>query len=154
MPGAETHTTIGFFVGVILIALTHYFLGWFCIAATLSCAKSLFICLMIILLYAILPDCDHPISTITWSFIGLAIIGLGVGWYLGNNLLMIFSFGLIALTFVCAQWFPHRGFIHSITAGLIFSIPIYFLLSLPSALLAFACYYSHLASDGELLKFW
>jgi len=101
-----------------------------------------------------LSDIDHPISTVTWFFIGISIIGMIVGWYLKNDLLLAAFFGLLVFTYFCAHFVPHRGPIHSIPAGILFSIPIYFIFGLPEALLGFICFYSHLCSDGEWFKFF
>ena len=153
MPGANTHSTIGVLVGILFIAATHYFFGWFCVNL-LVCGLTPFIYLAIILLYCLLPDVDHPISTITWFFIGMALTFLVYGFYIGEDPIIFFAICLLAFTFICAQWFSHRGPIHSIPAGLILSAPLYYIFGWPHAFLEFVCFYSHLASDGEWLKFW
>jgi membrane-bound metal-dependent hydrolase YbcI (DUF457 family) len=47
----------------------------------------------------------------------------------------------------------HRGFMHSITAGVIMSIPLWFLFhSISLCLIAYAAWHSHLIGDGFLFK--
>jgi membrane-bound metal-dependent hydrolase YbcI (DUF457 family) len=119
-----------------------------------------FILLGISAFYSILPDIDHKNSTITWFFIGVSVLGMCYGFYkifvafstfsLG---VAIFSFFILVLTFVCAYFFKHRGFIHSIGVGFVFCLPVWFLFeSKIFFVVSFVSWYSHLMGDGFLWK--
>ena len=140
------HLLVGYSVGLIFLAVMNLTLGWFS-----KDILSLVIYSLVIGLYCLLPDVDHPISTITWLFVGASVIGLAYGFFFDMNI-VYYSFGLLCFTFICAQLFSHRGFIHSITFCTLASIPLFFIFGLPVACLGLASAYSHLAADGEWLK--
>jgi hypothetical protein len=141
------HVFIGGALGIILILLTHFYLDWF--PFTLL---NVGLMIGIIYVYSLISDCDLKNSTITWTFIPISIISLIAGYFLNNNLFLIFGIGLITVTFLAAQFLPHRGFTHSILFGVLVSLPwIYF--HWHYSLLAFLCFYSHLAADEEWFKF-
>ena len=142
------HLIIGVVVGVILILLTHYFLHWFDLSGF-----NFLILIFIIYIYSLLADIDHKNSTITWTFLFIAGIGIIYGMIIENNLYTLISVGLLVVTLLIAQFLPHRGFTHSILFGLLVSLP-WIYLSYEYALLAFLCYYSHLAADEEWFKFY
>lgn len=109
--------------------------------------------LVIIFIYSLLADCDHKSSKITWWFIGIGIIGMIYAGIMKERNLMIISTIFIALTYVAAEWLPHRGPTHTLWFALLASIPPYFFLGVPGSLLAFIVYLSHLLVDDEF-KIW
>jgi hypothetical protein len=103
--------------------------------------------------YSLLPDIDHPISTITWHFLGIGIIGLVASFFVYGQALLFFSIGLLILTFLCAQFAGHRGPIHTVWAGAIFALPVYFIFGdWRLIFIAWIAFYSHLVADGYLFK--
>jgi len=140
------HLFLGGALGIILILLTHYFFHWFTINL-----ETIAIMGLIIYIYSLISDLDLKNSTITWTFIPIGIIAIVIGYFLHNNLFLIGGICLLVVTFLAAQFFPHRGFTHSIIFGLCVSLPwIYF--SWNYSILAFVCYYSHLLGDSEGFK--
>ena len=141
------HLITGFTVGILFIVITNIWLKWFS-----KDIKSVVIYATVILIYCLIPDLDSKSSTIVWLFIPLSIIGMGYGYYVSNKIIMIAFFTLLVVTFVSAAWMPHRGFIHSMTFGILVSAPLLYFFNYQIALLAFVCFYSHLAADQEFLK--
>ena len=135
------HLFVGGALGIILILLTHYYLKWFEFNL-----YGLGLMVVIIYVYSLLSDGDSKSATIVWTFIPVGIIALILGYFLHNNTFLVFGIGLITITFLVAQFFPHRGFTHSILFGILVSLPwIYFYWQY--SILAFVCFYSHLVAD-------
>lgn len=153
----SNHITLaGIFV--LLFILLVGWMGFRFISFTLS---SVFAIVIITIFYSLLPDVDHKNSTITWWFFGIGVLGLVFGILelsLGFNIfspmkLLIFSTLLLAVTFVAVNVFDHRGFTHSIPAGLIAIIPLFFLLgNVAYCLIGYVAYHSHLIGDGYFIK--
>ena len=142
------HLFVGSVVAIFLIIITNYFFNLF----DLKDAYNILIIIGITYIYSLLADIDHRSSSITWTFLGIGIIGILVGAFANITVLLFFSIGLLVTTFVIAEFLPHRGFTHSITFGLLVSITwLYYAPEI--ALLAFLVYYSHLAADEEWVKF-
>jgi len=141
------HLFLGIVLGAILILLTHYYLGWFSFNNFIIIG----ILISIIYIYSLLSDVDSKSSTIVWTFIPLGLIISVAGYIMHNNLYLIGGIALIAITFIAAQFFPHRGFTHSILFGIAVSLP-WLYLSKEYAILAFLCFYSHLLADKEYFK--
>lgn len=140
------HLIIGSVLGIILILIT-YSHNWFNIDLL-----NLGIIIIIIYVYSLLADIDTKSGTIVWTFFGIGIISLIIGYTTKDNPILLFGIILIALTFLAAGFFPHRGFTHSILFGVLVSLPwIYY--SWHYSILAFICYYSHLVADQEYFKF-
>jgi len=142
----KEHLFLGTALGVILISLTHYFFNWF--EFNLINIGFMFV---IIYVYSLLSDVDTKAGTIVWTFIPLGLITIIYGYVYNNQIAFYGGVGLIAVTFLAAQFFPHRGFTHSILFGLCVSLP-WIYLSWNYSILAFLCFYSHLAADSEFLK--
>lgn len=140
------HLLVGFIVGILLILVTHFLLGWFELSLYLIVVYT-----AIIFIYSLLPDIDHRNSTITWIFIGLSIVGMLYGYFYNENIALFLSFILLALTFI-AGFVGHRGFIHSILFAIIVSFPLYYFFSYQVAILGAVCFYSHLVADKEYFK--
>lgn len=144
------HLLIGFITGFVYLIIANYFWGWY--SLNLFNINIWGIYMIIIFIYALLPDIDHKMSSITWLFIGLGIIGMIIAFVINDKIVMGISLGLIIMTYIAARYFPHRGPTHTIWFGALAVAPLYFLISLPAAVLGFIIYYSHLAADGEFFK--
>ena len=153
MSGFKKHLLIGFITIAILFIIIHSTTTWLPLSL-----QTLIMTVIITYIFSLLPDIDHRISTITWTFLGVGILGLlfGVTNMLYNffrdvpNLTIIISSAVfLLLVFLCAIFARHRGIIHTVRAGAIFAITPYILThSLILCILAFAAYYSHLCADG------
>lgn len=141
------HLFIGAALGAILIFITHFYLHWFDFNSLINIG----LLIVIIYIYSLLADIDTRASQIVWTFIPIGLVASIVGYTMNNNLYLLGGIGLIAITFIAAQFFPHRGFTHSILFGIAVSLP-WIYLSYPYVILAFVCFYSHLAADEEFLK--
>ena len=99
----------------------------------------------LILFYSILPDLDLANSKIrgiiTVTILVIALIAVLM------EIKMLALGILVALILI--QFLEHRKFIHSVLAGLLFSLP-FVLYSLPLAIFAMISYMSHLLLDGEV----
>ena len=107
------------------------------------------------IVYSVLPDIDiRTSSTFKWYVVLAAIfiiycftIPATITWF-G---LKAKYFGIIALVFLAIlQFFHHREFFHSIAAGIILALPLYFLLGKYVFIGAVASFYLHLFLDDEL----
>jgi hypothetical protein len=143
----SAHLFVGVAFGVILILLTHYYLDWFDFKSLSS------ICLMMIIIYiySLIEDIDTKSSAIVYTFIPIGLIMMFVGYSINIKVYMFIGFGLILVTFFCAQFLPHRGFTHSILFGVLVSVP-WIYLSYEYSILAFLCFYSHLMLDKIFFK--
>jgi len=151
------HWILGIIISVLFILL----LGWLDIDFVHFSFFSVIIMLGIIVIYSILPDMDHESGTITWWFIGTATFGVLFGVfemifhknYIPVLNVFIFSAMLLVLTFVATNFLEHRGIVHSIPAGIIFVIPLWFLFyDISYCILAYINFHSHLLGDGYLFK--
>jgi len=125
-------------------------------------AKSIIVMVAIIFLYSLLPDIDHKNSTITWLFIGFSIIGLIWGLlvllmkqdYTRGLMLIVLGVTFLIAIYVCANYFKHRGFIHSLIVGLLAVLPLVFIFffQVQYVIVGFISWYSHLLGDGFLFK--
>ena len=140
------HLLFGFLFGILFIIIAHYLLKVF----PISIEQAITLC-SIIFVYSLLPDTDHRNSIISFIFVGLGILGLGIGYYLNNNLINISSFILLVLTYI-AWLVGHRQFVHSILFGILVSLPLIYFLGYEFAILSFIAFYSHLFADKEYFK--
>jgi predicted MFS family arabinose efflux permease len=149
------HTLIGFIAAAIVVLLTHLIWGWFNI--DIRTAISL---VVITYIFSLLPDIDHRISQITWLFLGIGIAGILTSvinsYYSfipnGYNI-MIPSIVLLVLTFICAKYAKHRGIIHTLRIGAIFSALVYFIVpDWRLCIIAMIAYQSHLMADGYAFR--
>jgi len=153
----RSHIIFAILLSFIFIYLTIY-LG---IARLDFTWASVAIITLLIVFYCLLPDIDHKSSTITWWFFGVGILGLVfaiIELLLGIEkisplTIIILSTILLSATFIAVNFFEHRGFTHSIPAGIIAILPLYFVFhSLIYCFVAFVAFYSHLLGDGYVLK--
>lgn len=142
------HLAVGFIVGILFLFIMSKTLGWFEIMDYRAWIGYLAICLI----YSLLADIDHKMSTITWFFIGAGVVGVIAAYTMNNKILMLISVLLLGLTYIAAQFFPHRGPTHTIWFAALTTVPIYLLLGWQEMILAFIVYYSHLVADGEFFK--
>jgi len=135
----KTHFQSGF---LILILAVVFYLN------DLIDLGSLLISIPIILIFSVLADVDSYSSKIRTLILvsGLILIFLTIylDVYSGAYLLI----GI--LIFLALQ--RHRGFLHTVIAALIFSIPIFLILGFYISLLSFSAYSLHLIID-KILKF-
>jgi len=142
------HLFVGIILGAILILATHFYLHWF----DFTELTSIGLMILIIYVYSLLADIDTKSGAIVWTFIPIGLIASITGYLIHNNLFLISGIGLIGVTFIAAQFFPHRGFTHSILFGVAASL-LWIYISYEYSILAFICFYSHLAADGIWGKF-
>ncbi len=153
----RNHIWFGFAVCFSLILLMG-FLGWNWFYFS---ASSVIIMACLIVFYSLLPDIDHKNSTITWWFFGIGVLGLLAGIIelifkidrINSITLLLFSTGLLVFTFVSANFFEHRGIIHSVPVGILAILPVWFLFHVSGyCIIAYAAWHSHLLGDGYLFK--
>ena len=150
---AKEHLTVGVIVSI-LVAVALLFLGYLPLNI-----PNLIIVFIIAVLFCLLPDIDHPISTITYFFFGTGIIGmlLAIGddkFSLGLPYMTFMLYGSLALlvtTFIFAKFVKHRGFVHTIWFGALCATLLYLVTGQwQHSVIAFFSFYSHLAAD----KLW
>lgn len=148
---------MGFAVSILFILI----LGWLNLNFVTLSFSSLVIMLGIIFVYSILPDIDHESGTITWWFIGFATFGILFGIfelvfkknYINPLTVLIISAGFLVVTFVATNFLEHRGIVHSVPAGIIFTLPLWFLFyDISYCILAYINWHSHLIGDGYIFK--
>lgn len=149
------------YLAAIFVFLFILVLGWLNLNWLSFTISSVFSIVLITVFYSLLPDIDHKNSTITWWFFGIGLAGLvfgilemvfGLDFFSPMKLLVLSTLLLVA-TFVSVNFFDHRGFTHSISAGLIAIIPLLFIFgNLSYCLIGYVAYHSHLIGDGYFLK--
>jgi hypothetical protein len=151
------HIILGALLGFAFVFLTIYFgLKWFEINLL-----SILLMTAIIVVYSLLPDLDHKSSTITHWFFGVGILGLVYG--LAGLLLSIRLFNPIVvlvgstafliITYIAANFLPHRGKIHTVQTGIALAAGLWFLFnSAAYCALAYVAWHSHLFGDGYFFK--
>ncbi len=109
------------------------------------------IILPIVFIFSILPDIDlenAKITTLSYFF-GITFNLVVVFLYFFN--LIDFKYVLYVAIFLFVINFfvrmPHRGFPHSLTSALLFSLPLWWIFSWQIALIGFVSYWSHLWLD-------
>ena len=151
----NAHLVVGFITVAIAVLLSHWLCGWFNIDI-----RTIVSLVCITYIFSLLPDIDHKMSKITWFFLGIGITGILISaidmYYsfipIGYNI-MIPSIVLLVLTFVCAKYAKHRGIIHTLKVGMIFSALVYFIIpDWRFCIIAMLAYQSHLMADGYLFK--
>jgi hypothetical protein len=138
MPGNSVHVMVALLVFVACL----YFSGWW----------SALVYLPIVGLYALLPDLDSGISSaakIVRQFTLFAFLLGGLAYYFFQNFAVGCFAGFALIVLIAQSVSHHRGWVHTLVAGLFLSLPLlylgwgYFL----SGLYGYA---SHLALDGCL----
>jgi len=144
MSGYKIHIlSYGIFISFLLTTLHYYF------ELRIS-VTTLVIGMSIGILYSILPDIDAKRSKIRQLFMGIFL--LCVVFYLLYADLILGLIVLILAFFLLVTFFiKHRGFFHTLTAGILFSMPL-FLIDPWFSFFAFLGFLSHLAIDGKLFS--
>lgn len=151
MSDYKTHLLVGSLLVAILTTILYFTTNLIILDS-----KTLIMIVMIAYIFPLLPDLDTRASTIVWSFLGIGIFGISITilnnyYHFLNNgsTILISSIILLILTFICAKYAGHRGPIHTIRAGIIFSALSWFITTnITLCFIAFAGYYSHLVMDG------
>ena len=151
----NAHLVIGMITVLVVVLLTHWLLGWFNMDI-----KTIISLICITYIFSLLPDIDHKMSTATWLFLGIGIVGIVISllntqYHFSSylNRLMIPSIAILVLTFLAAKYAGHRKFIHTVWFGAILSSLIY--LIIPEwrfCVIAMIAYQSHLMADGYMFK--
>lgn len=151
------HWILGVIASIIFILI----LGWLNLDLINLSFVSILVISGIIIIYSILPDIDHESGTITWWFIGTATFGVLFGIfelifhksYVNPLAILIISAGFLVVTFIATNFLEHRGIVHSVPAGIIFTLPLWFLFgNIGYCILAYINWHSHLLGDGYLFK--
>jgi len=149
------HFILGIVMGLFLIFITDLLgAGWYVFSL-----KSIIIMSVIVLFYSILPDMDHPAGTMTWWFLGVGILGLTIGviqlvFRIGDfKGLFVVSTLFLIVVFISGKVLKHRGFIHTIQAGILSVIPLWYIFNdFSYCVLGYVAWHSHLMGDGYLWK--
>jgi membrane-bound metal-dependent hydrolase YbcI (DUF457 family) len=147
--------------GAIFVVALIFILGCFGINWISFSVSSIFSIAVVTIFYSLFPDIDHKNSTITWWFFGIGVVGIVLGIleiayglnFISPIKLMSLSCLLLVFTYLAATLFDHRGFIHSISAGLIAAFPLLFIFhSFAYYIIGYVAWHSHLIGDGYLIK--
>ena len=142
MPGYKEHMIIGM-IFVFGFLLFNYAFGWFNIAYTL---ENMAVLMVVSLFYSLLPDYDISSSKISAVITLICVFGIIFSFMFGETLLGIF----LAVVLLVPHIFKHRGFLHSIMAGVLLSLPMWLIAGMGVFLCCFIAYFSHLLADGEI----
>ena len=142
------HLIFGIILGSIFILIMNNISDWFSFSLL-----NIILYVLIICLFALIPDIDHKIGKLTWIFLGLGIVGLIYGIFWDYKILII-SIIFLALTFLCATQLEHRGITHGLLFGGLIALPLWFYFGLPEFLLAIISFQSHIWGDGYLFRLW
>ena len=140
------HLVLGTLMGLIFMLVMRYF-NWF----TVLDLHSVCLIAVIFYIYSLFADVDLKNSTITWTFIPIGLVMAIFGYLQTNSMFLVCGLALIAITYLAAEFMPHRGFTHSIVFGVLVSLP-WLWVSYQLSFLAFVCFYSHLVADELWLK--
>jgi len=141
------HIILGLIIGFIFVFLMNYSIGWYSFGLV-----SILTYFAIISLFSILPDIDMPQSKISYIFITVAVIGIVISVYPLRYPMLITFVALLVLTYIFGHVCSHRGVIHSILIGLVFSLPVLWILNFQAFILTFFSYWLHLLFDGIPFK--
>jgi len=142
MPGYKTHIIFGL---IISIGFGFLMSGYLDLDFFNFSLIELFFSIPVVLVYSLLPDIDLHSSKISHLFRGLALLFVLLAIIFD---LKKFSITIIAVLIIM-EFLKHRKFIHSITAGLILSLPLIYFSPILS-IFAFIAYLSHLLLDRNL----
>jgi len=141
MSGYRVHiTAYSIFISV-LLAILYYFFDPEISATTLVIGFSIGV------LYSILPDIDVKGSKIRQLLAGVFLLS-SVFYLLYPDPVLGLMGIILAFFLLVAPFIKHRGFFHTITAGILFSTPL-LLIDPWFPFFALLGFLSHLAVDGE-----
>ncbi len=144
MSGYKTHILSYCIFISILLAILYYFFDPGISATTLVIGIS------IGLFYSILPDIDAKRSKIRQLFMGIFILSL-ILYVIYPRFILALITGILAFFLFLTFFIRHRGFFHTLTAAILFSIPL-FIIDPWFSFFAFLGFLSHLAVDGKLFS--
>lgn len=148
MPGYKVHLIIGFITAAVALFGLNYFQDHIPFISTEISGLNWAILVLIVFLYAQLPDIDADASKINkiWNTSAgiLAILAIVFDKYKWAAVFAIASI-------VVLEWVQHRGFTHDLWFGALLSAPIALYNPL-FAIVAFIVYISHLIADGQFGK--
>lgn len=139
MAGYIIHSIIGVIIGAIVFFLLQLF-------KFLPATKvNILLAFLFAVVYSILADIDYKSSLIrrTMRFCLLALVGIYI--FLKEGMMAV----VLLIVLMLPTVFNHRGFIHSIVAGILFSLPLLFI-GWQFCIIGFFCYLSHLVVDGPV----
>lgn len=147
MPGYKTHAIVYLILAFAIYTLLHR------LELVSQSLVSMWLGLVVGLVYSLLPDIDMPSSKIRkkleQAFLGLTVVMLLLYVMLLRDMVLVYvslalAVGLLAL------WFArHRGRFHTLGAAVLFSLPLG-LVDPICMLFGFTGYLSHLLIDREL----
>ena len=143
----KSHVFLSLIFGFAFFTFMHFKFGWYSLGWS-----NVLICIFLISFFSILPDIDMPQSKISYIFITVAVIGIVISVYPLRYPMLITFVALLVLTYIFGHVCSHRGVIHSILIGLVFSLPVLWILNLQAFILAFFSYWLHLLFDGIPFK--
>ncbi len=146
MGGYKTH--IGAYVGFIffLLGVLYYFFGF------MPLPETLLVGFVVGLLYSVFPDIDARKSKIRGLFV-LAFLFFFVFFLFYSDIVFGVVAGVLGFFLAASMWSGHRGFFHTLSAAVLFSVPLYFV-DPYFFLFAFMGFLTHLAVDGKLFSFF
>lgn len=142
MPNFQKHLLSGIILGSILVLLF----------------KDL-VYLLVAMVFATLPDLDigtsiparvYAISASVYAIYMLIIPQTFYKIIFGYDVPQRYFAIPPLLGLIILQFVNHREWLHSISAGFIFSLPLWFFFNIWTALIGFSAFLLHLALDGEL----
>lgn len=144
----RAHLISGFILVVIFLAL-NYFFHFIDIAIDLNI---IIISCALIMFYSLLPDIDIGNSKIT-AFTSLFILGIILLALLLTVIPLAIFFVIVLILIWIIPLFGHRNHTHSISAAVLLTLPILFIINLQAFVISFIAYMSHLLADMEI-KLW
>lgn len=142
MAGYIIHSIVGLITGAVCFFLLN-------VLDFIEPTKTnILIAILYCIAYSLLPDIDYKNSIMktTMRFFLISLIALYIFLHEG--------YFVVVLVFILLfpSLFRHRGFIHSITAGVLFSLPLLFI-GWQFCIIGFFSFLSHLMVDGKVRVF-
>jgi len=155
MDSWKDHLKFGLYFEVPFILIMLLWQGWFLDVTLIS----IFQILILILISPMLPDIDHRQGklrdNITAIALLLSLIGVIGSYFYDTKSIIYFGVYLASSVFFISYIVKHRGFVHSISMCILYSIGVYlFTKELSFASLALLGFYTHLLADKLPFKFW
>ncbi len=152
MPNWKTHLLVGFIISIIAFMLMQKY------GLTFN-YLDIPIAIILVAFFSIFADIDTEESKIK-NIIEVAILSYSVVFLITNFYVTQFpqlnnffraEISIILIGFLLfLKFFQHRGFFHTIVAGLLFTIPVWFFLGLNLFILSILSFLSHLIIDKNL----
>ncbi len=150
MTNWKNHLIIGIIFSFVFVILTNWKLGWYDVKQL----DVLFPLIVITLISPLILDLDHEMGKLHQTFLLIGTItsltGLYFLFFTTLNWKPILTIGvlLFSLTFIMGYILNHRGFTHSITFCILYSLMIVMLTkSIQLGIVGLIGSYSHLMAD-------